>query len=107
VEEETMTDALPIGVLHLDVKHGRVEEKRDALAASALEAARKGPSVVVAPELAVFGYSFKNRTQIAAYAETLTGPTFKRLAPVARDYGTYIRVGKSFDRYPSFCTCTL
>jgi len=88
-----MTNALPIGVLHLDVKHGCVEENREALASHALEAARGGAKIIVAPELAISGYSFDNRTQVAKCAEPLTGATFERLVPVAKQYEAYICAG--------------
>jgi predicted amidohydrolase len=91
--KEIMIDALPIGVLHLDVKHGRVDENREALARYALEAARRGAKIIVAPELAVSGYSFENRNQVAACVETLAGPTFERLSHVAKRYGAYICAG--------------
>ena len=88
-----MTDVLPIGLLHMEVKYGRVEENREALASHALEAAQRGAKIIVAPELAVSGYSFENRTQVSAFVETLTGPTFERLVPVAKRYGAYICAG--------------
>lgn len=88
-----MTDALPIGLLHMEVKHGRVEENREALASHAIEAAQRGAKIMVGPELVVSGYSFENRTQVSACVETITGPTFERLAPVARQYRAYICAG--------------
>lgn len=88
-----MNETLPIGVLHLDVRHGRVEENREALAAHAAEAARRGARIVVAPELAVSGYSFENRAQVSGCAEALRGPTFERLSSVARRHGVFIAAG--------------
>lgn len=90
---DTAIDALPIGLLHLDVKHGLVEENREALVMHALEAARRGAKIIVAPELAVSGYGFDNRSQVAACVETLTGETFDRLSRAARGYGAYICAG--------------
>lgn len=93
MKRDPAIDALPIGVLHLDVKHGRVVENREALTMHALEAARRGAKIIVAPELAVSGYSFGNRSQVAACVETLAGETFQRLARVAKSYGAYICAG--------------
>lgn len=88
-----MNDSLSVGLLHLDVKHRCLEENRETLAAQALEAARRGAKIIVAPELAVSGYSFENREDISACVETLTGATFGCLAPIAKHYGAYICVG--------------
>lgn len=88
-----MTDTLCIGVIHLDVRHGCVEENRKALAALALEAAGRGASIIVAPELAVSGYSFDSRRHVAACVEAITGETFECLWPVARQYKAYICTG--------------
>ena len=93
VRRETAIDALPIGVLHLDVKHGLVEENREALTMHALEAARRGAKIIVAPELAVSGYSFDNRSQVEACVEALAGETFDRLSRVAKSYGAYVCAG--------------
>ncbi len=90
---ETAIDVLPIGVLHLDVKHGLVEKNREALTMHALEAARRGAKIIVAPELAVSGYSFDNRSQVAACVEALAGETFDRLSRVAKSYGAYVCAG--------------
>lgn len=88
-----MSDALPIAVLHMDVKHERVEENRESLAAQALEAARRGAKIIVAPELAVSGYSFDSRREVAVCSEMLAGATFECLSPVANRYGVYICAG--------------
>ncbi len=88
-----MTDALSIGVLHLDIKHGRVAENREALVVHAMKAARRGAKIIVAPELAVSGYSFEARSEVAGCVETLDGATFERLSPVAKQYGAYICAG--------------
>lgn len=88
-----MSTTLPIGVIHLDVKHNRPEENRAALAACALEAARRGAKIIVAPELSVSGYSFETRAQIESCAEALRGPTFHRLSRIAQEWGVFIAVG--------------
>jgi predicted amidohydrolase len=88
-----MMDTLSIGVLHLDIKHGRTEENRESLAAHALEAVRRGARIIVAPELAVSGYSFASRSEVAGCVEALTGATFQRLSSLAKRYGAYICTG--------------
>lgn len=91
--KNVVTDSLPIGVLHLDVKHGCVAENRESLVSHALEAARCGAKIIMTPELAVSGYSFDSRHDVAACVETLTGATFQRLAPIARRHGAFICAG--------------
>ena len=88
-----MEETLPIGVLHLDVRHGQVEENRESLAIHAEEAAKRGAKIVVAPELAVSGYSFEGRQEASACAEVLRGPTFERLSAVAARRGVIIAAG--------------
>jgi len=88
-----MSDTLPIGVLHLDVKHGQTAENRAALTSHAEKAARLGAKIIVAPELAVSGYSFEGRSQVAECAEVLRGPTFRELSRMARRYGVFIVAG--------------
>lgn len=88
-----MSETLSIGVIHLDVRHGQVEENRVALTAHVIEAARRGAKIIVAPELAVSGYSFDNRDQVSACAEVLRGATFESLSGVARQYGVFVAAG--------------
>lgn len=88
-----MSETLPIGVVHLDVRHGQVEENRAALTTHAVEAARRGAKIIVAPELAVSGYSFDNRAQVSVCTEVLRGPTFRSLSVVAKQYGVFIAAG--------------
>lgn len=88
-----MTDRLVTGLLHLDVRHEQVAENRSALVGHAEEAARLGAKLIVAPELAVSGYSFDSREAVAPYSETLAEVTDGELAKVARRYGVYICTG--------------
>ena len=81
-----MADFLPMALLHLDVRHGCLAENRTALLEQATEAAKAGARLIVTPELAVSGYSFANRQEVAAYVEELTGDTVSALAQVAREY---------------------
>lgn len=84
---------LSIGVLHLEVAHGRAEENRALLTACAEEAARKGARIIVGPELSVSGYSFESRDDVKTQVEVLEGETFQMLAPVARGHGVTICTG--------------
>lgn len=78
-----MDDRLPIGLLHLDIRHGRAEENRAALASWAEKAARSGARLILAPELAVSGYSFNSFDEVAPLTETLADATVSLLGEVA------------------------
>ncbi len=88
-----MSEGLSIGLLHLAVKYGELEENRAVLAYYAEEAAHRGARIILAPELAVSGYSFDSRSEVAPSVEALNGETFERLSPVARRHGVYICTG--------------
>jgi predicted amidohydrolase len=88
-----MSEGLPIALLHLAVKYGELDENRAALAYYAQEAAHRGARIIVAPELAVSGYSFDSRSEVAPSVEVLAGETYQRLAPVARRHGVMICTG--------------
>lgn len=88
-----MDQHLNMGLIHLDVAHKRSEENREALTAYAEEAARRGARIILAPELAVSGYSFDGRDDVASQVEVLHGATFQTLAPVAARHGVFICAG--------------
>lgn len=88
-----MTEQLLIGILHLDVRHGAPGENRASLLAHAEEAAAMGAKIIMAPELALSGYSFESREEIAPYAEELTGETMTALSRLARRYRVYVSTG--------------
>jgi len=88
-----MDERLRIGILHLDIRHGAPGENRASLLAYAEEAAAKGAKIILAPELALSGYSFEGMEEIAPYAEELTGETVAALSRLARRYGVYVGTG--------------
>ncbi len=88
-----MPDRLIIGLLHLDVVYKSTRDNRAALVAHAQEAAERGAQVIVAPELAVSGYSFDGRGDVAGQVEVLQGETFQALARVALQHGVTICTG--------------
>ena len=88
-----MDDKLLIAILHLAVRHGAPAENRASLLQYAEEAAARGARIIVAPELAVSGYSFDGREEIAPYVEEMTGQTFAGLSSVARRFGVYCCTG--------------
>jgi predicted amidohydrolase len=88
-----VVDRLSIALLHLDIRYGRMAENRAELAACAEKAAGMGAKLIVAPELAVSGYSFDSREEVAPYAETLTGETVALMRRIALHYGVYFCAG--------------
>ena len=78
----SMDELLPIGILHLDIRHGALAENRASLLAHAEEAAAGGARIIVAPELAISGYGFDGREEVAPYVEEITGETLTSLSQV-------------------------
>ncbi len=88
-----VAEQLLIGILHLDIRHSAPGENRASLLAHAEEAAATGAKIIIAPELALSGYSFEGMHEIAPYAEELTGETVTALSRLARRYGVYVGTG--------------
>jgi predicted amidohydrolase len=88
-----MDERLLIGVLHLNIRHGDIAENRASLLSHAEEAAAKGARIILAPELAVSGYSFDRREEVAPYAEEVTGETVTDLSCIAQRFGVYLCTG--------------
>jgi predicted amidohydrolase len=93
-------EALRIALLHLAPRFGETETNRAALLTAVEAAAGRGAHLILAPELAVSGYSFEDRAQAAALAETREGPTIHALAKVCRRQGVFCAVGL-LERDPS------
>ncbi len=88
-----MDERLLIGILHLDIRHGALAENRASLLAHAEEAAAGGARIIVAPEMALSGYGFDGREEVAPYVEEMTGETLAALSSVARRFGVYCCTG--------------
>ncbi len=88
-----MDEKLPIGILHLNIQHGAVEKNRENLIYYVKETAQKGAKIIVAPELAISGYSFGSIDEILPFAEEVTGETVTALATIAKQFGVYICFG--------------
>jgi predicted amidohydrolase len=57
------------------------------------EAARNGAKIIVNPELAVSGYSFSSKFEIASQLETIPGPVTDQFCELAQRYQAYIAMG--------------
>lgn len=66
---------------------------RRELADYVCDAAARGARMIVAPELAVLRYVWKDAREIAPFAESPDGPTYRAIAPIAVRYGAWVVVG--------------
>jgi len=93
-------DRLSIGLLHLDIEHGQTVKNRRSLLTWVEKAARSGARVVVAPELALSGYSFESLDEAASLAESLAEETIWLLCEAARRWKILLCFGFA-ERDPS------
>ncbi|MBM9535832.1 carbon-nitrogen hydrolase family protein [Desulfobulbus alkaliphilus] len=84
---------LKLALIHSTARHKQPDHNREHLLSLFRRAGESGAQVVVAPELAISGYSFTSRHDIAPYTETTTGPTLTSLAELARSFGFYACIG--------------
>jgi predicted amidohydrolase len=87
------SETLRTAFLHLAPRSGEPDANRASLAEAVTAAGRSGARLVLAPELAISGYCFRNRDEAASLAEPAAGPTLQALAPLCREYGLYVAVG--------------
>lgn len=84
---------LTLALLHATAEHKQPEINRSRLLQLFRQAGAAGAQLAVSPELAISGYSFASREDIAPFTETGDGPTINGLRQIARDYGMYLCVG--------------
>lgn len=86
-------ERLKLALVHLDVRHGEAERNRNEIITSTIKAAENGAKIIVNTELAVSGYSFSSRDDIASLVESRKGVTIKALQKVASRYSCFIVLG--------------
>lgn len=86
-------EELNIALIHSDVRYGDPASNRFRLEALNREAAEKGARIILNTEMAVSGYGFRSREEIAPYVESQEGPTLRLLAQIADRYDCYIMAG--------------
>lgn len=91
-----MSSALKIALIHMAVTYKDPAANRERLLALIDEAAKQGARLIVAPEMALSGYSFESRADIVPYVETIDGPTVTRIRERAETHGVYICAGLAF-----------
>ncbi len=84
---------LYVACIHAAVRHGEPAYNREVLQHELHLAGKAGVQMVVAPELAISGYSFSSREEILPCTEQAQGATFQALAPLCREYGLFCCYG--------------
>lgn len=85
--------SLRIALVHLNVHYKQPARNREALLRLNREAARSGAALILNTEMAVAGFSFLSREDVAPFVETRDGATIEALADLAAESGVYIGVG--------------
>jgi predicted amidohydrolase len=88
-----MRESVHIALLHAEIHHGQPVANLRTVLSMAEEAARAGARLILAPELAISGFAFDGRHDVAPYVEEVTGDTVSVLAELARRYGVYVGSG--------------
>lgn len=86
-------DRLKLALVHLDVRHGDAARNRNEMLLLTERAAGNGAGIIVNTELAVSGYSFSSREEIAGLVETKEGPTISALKTIASRYACFVVAG--------------
>ncbi len=85
--------SLKVALLHMAVTHKDPTANRKVLLTLIDKAAGEGAQLIPAPEMALSGYSFDHRGDIAPYTEAVDGPTLTQIGERARLHGVFICVG--------------
>lgn len=85
--------SLKLALIHLDIRHQKVEANRKALLDLIRQGAEQGAHLILAPEMAVSGYSFDNREAITPFVEEIHGPTLTAVRELAWIHGFYACFG--------------
>jgi predicted amidohydrolase len=88
-----MIERYTAAALQFEPRLGAKRENLARLCALADEAAGAGARVIVMPEMAVIGYCWRDRVEVAPLVETVPGPTTDLFVEIARRHGCYIVVG--------------
>ncbi len=84
--------SVKIALVHFAAEYKAPGSNLEKLIALNRQAAEKGASVILNTEMAVTGYSFTSREDIAQYTETDNGPTIRAMSKVASENSVYIGI---------------
>lgn len=85
--------SVKIATVHFCPKLGDVEVNTQRLSELTEQAAKNCAKIIVHTEMAVSGYSFFSRSEIARVAETIPGAITNRFGKISKQYGIYVVVG--------------
>ena len=92
-QKQRTGDNLKIAFIHLNVRHKNLEVNRQNIIELNRKAADRGADLLLNPELAVSGYSFSSRDDIAEYAISKDDCLLTSLSEIAKEHGAYIIIG--------------
>ena len=92
-QKQRTENKLKIAFIHLNVRHKNPEVNRQNIIELNREAANRGADLILNPELAVSGYSFSSRDDIAKYAISKDDWLLTSLSKIAKKNGAYIIIG--------------
>jgi predicted amidohydrolase len=98
--EKDAESRMKMALIHFEAVHKQPERNLAALLQLNREAAEAGAALLLNTEMAVSGYSFQSRQDIAPFTETEKGPTIQAMSRLASDYGVYIGIAFA-ERDPS------
>ena len=84
--------SMKLALVHFAAAHKKPQQNLAELVRLNRQAAEAGASLILNTEMAVSGYSFKSRQDIAPYTETDQGPAVRAMKEVAADYKVYIGI---------------
>lgn len=86
-------EEVKVALIHAAVTWKDKEYNVKNLLALNEEAARNGAKIIINPELAISGYSFSSKPEIASQVETIPGPVTDQFCELAHRYQAYIALG--------------
>lgn len=93
LEQGLYDEGIKVALVHAAVNWKDKEKNLTRLLALNEKAAGEGARIILNTELAVSGYAFENRADIAPLTETIPGPTTWAFGRIAKKYGCYICIG--------------
>lgn len=84
---------IKLSIIHFDVIHKETKQNKKFLLELIRQSARQGADIIMTPEMALSGYSFKSRQDISAYIEDDNGSFLQEIIVMAERYKCYICVG--------------
>lgn len=88
-----MTAPFNAAAVQFEPHFGEKTRNLDALLALVEEAANAGAKLITTPEMATTGYCWHDRAEVAAFVETIPGPSTDLFAKLARRHDCYIVLG--------------